>query len=364
MIYPLSLIYIRSKNEFGEPIPARKNVVILAAWNEETYIESTLRSIFLSTSIDTVESVLIGDDSSTDATLQIIKSLQLEFPKIKIESFDRIGKPSIVNKLVEKYQVNTDEYNLLFIDANISLESNCLERLAQMSNFNKIGLIGSSILPKNDQINFESEYILRENKIKVEESRALNYTIGVFGACYMMKGEFFRPTPERFITDDLYHSFSIIALGKKVLYSDAAFSYEDITLNLENEFIRKRRYSAGNFQILIHFWKLILPFNTSFGFGYAYFFHKIMRWISPIVFFGFWVLSFFGLFDSNSIYILSLGIGVSLFLLINYLLHRSIESYIFKRLYYFLIMNLAIFFGCIDYLKGIKTNVWERSNRV
>jgi hypothetical protein len=363
LVYPLSLLYISAKNQFGTATFARKNVVVLAAWNEEKNIEQTIRAIFNSSIASSIEKVLVGDDNSTDYTFSILENLRIEFPRLIIERYNRMGKPSIINQLVSSHRLNQNIYNLIFIDANISLDTYCIEKLNKVSSYSEIGVVGASILPKNIEINFESEYILRENKIKAEESRALNHTIGVFGACYLMKGEVYRPTPSEFITDDLYHTFIAVAQSKKVLYSQDAIAYEDITLDIQNEFNRKRRYSAGNFQILIYFWKLLLPWKSSVGFLYAYFFHKIIRWISPIVFFSFWTMSFFSLFGVFSLFIAFFGTAIILFLFLNYIFQKSNKTYLFQRFYYFFSMNLAIFYGFFDYLKGIKSNVWERSKR-
>ncbi len=150
----------------------------------------------------------------------------------------------------------------------------------------------------------------------------------------------------------------------KIYFSLEAKVYEDITASIENEFNRKRRYAAGNFQILIYFWKLLLPFKSSLGFVYIYFFHKIIRWISPIVFFGLWIASFFLVFGYFSKIIMLGGTTISLFLLINYIFQKRKISIFGKRFYYFLVMNLAILCGFFDYLKGVKSNVWERSERI
>jgi hypothetical protein len=131
-----------------------------------------------------------------------------------------------------------------------------------------------------------------------------------------------------------------------------------------NEFKRKKRYAAGNFQILFHFMSLLNPFKTSLGFLYSYFFHKIIRWLSPVMLSIFWGISFFNLFGQYSRILMLVGMGLCLFLFFNYLLTKWKVKLIGYRLYYFLSMNLAILLGFLNYLKGIKSNVWERSDRI
>jgi hypothetical protein len=249
------------------------------------------------------------------------------------------------------------------MDANITLESNSISNLEKLLGDSSVGMVGASVIPMNNEDNVESQYILRENLIKIQESESIGYAIGVFGACFALRGEYFRPIPSNYITDDLYLTMNVIAQGKYVRYSIDAKAFEAIGANVENEFRRKKRYAAGNFQILFHFISLLNPIKTSLGFVYCYFFHKIIRWISPLIFCGFWILSFFNLFGQYSRILMLTGAGLCLFLCFNYLLTKWRLKPIGNRIYYFLIMNLAIMLGFLNFIKGIKSNVWERSDR-
>jgi ATP-dependent DNA helicase RecQ len=74
-------------------------------------------------------------------------------------------------------------------------------------------MVGASVIPKDGAENVEAQYILRENRIKAQESTAIGYVIGVFGACYMMRGESYQSLPANFITDDLYQTMSVVRQG-------------------------------------------------------------------------------------------------------------------------------------------------------
>ncbi len=364
MIFPQSLAYLPTKKLGPKENTSRNIVVIIAAYNEQENIEDTIHSIFASSVSSKIENLIIGDDGSIDHTKEIILRLQLIYPKLIIESFHRLGKPNIVNEIVRKYKLNYSNYYILLMDANIKLHIDCIKNLEESISYKNTGIVGASVYSKNELSNVESEYIARENKIKEEESRTTHYVIGVFGACFMMKGELYKFIPKDFITDDLFHTFSAIDQNAKILYSTRARVYETILADVSNEFRRKRRYASGNFQILIHFFKLLFPWNSSIGFVYCYFFHKIIRWISPIVFLVLWSLSFINLYGNNSLLISICGTMLCLFLLCNYILQKRGIPIIGKRLYYFFMMNLAILFGFFNYLKGIKSNVWERSERI
>lgn len=340
-------------------IKERKIAVLLSVYNEEKHIENTLRKILLSNNTSPIDKIYIGDDGSLDNTTSIIEALQIEFPQIVLEKYNRLGKPNVIRSLVEKYQLNNMGYHLVMMDANISCETDTLNFLVEKLNQIEVGIVGASVYSSNDIANLESEYILRENKIKSEESRVTGYTVGMFGACFAMKGELYHPIPTAYITDDLFHTFSVIEQKKKALYLPEAKVYEHITTDISNEFRRKKRYAAGNFQILIHFWRLLLPYFSSWGFVYCYFFHKIIRWIAPVLLFMLWAISWV-----TSNYWMSLGgTIILLFMFVNYQRQKKGQKPFGYRLYYFLAMNWAILLGFFNYIKGIKTNVWERSER-
>lgn len=363
IVFPTSLYYFGTKKFQQDSTEKRKITVLISAFNEEQNIAQTIESIFLSANAEVIDSVIIGDDGSTDRTCEIIRELKTKYSEIELNQFERLGKPNILNELVKKYQLDSQENLLVFMDANISLESNCISNLEMLLGDSNVGMAGASVMPMGNEENVESQYILRENQIKIQESESTGYAIGVFGACFALKGEYFRPIPSNYITDDLYLTMYAIAQGKYVRYSMDAKAFEAIGANVENEFRRKKRYAAGNFQILFHFISLLNPIKTSLGFVYCYFFHKIIRWASPLAFVGFWILSFFNLFGQYSRILMLTGTWLCLFLCFNYILTQWKLKPIGYRVYYFLIMNLAILLGFVNYLKGIKSNVWERSDR-
>lgn len=347
-----------------EPLKEEKIFVFIAAYNEERHIARTINSIFNSSVADKIAKVIVGDDGSRDNTLSILRELKNQYSNLELVLFSRLGKPNIINELIELYSPKEEKVLFAFVDANITVDIHCLEKLINDLYQTDVGMVGASVIPLNKDSHVEGQYILRENRIKTQESRVTGYVIGVFGACYIMRSEFYRPVPRNFITDDLYQTMSVIKQKKYVLYSEEAKVFENISSEVRNEFRRKSRYAAGNFQILFHFLSLLNPFNSSWGFIYCYGFHKIIRWASPVVFFGCWVVAFFNLFGQYSNLLILGGIGVCLFLCFNFLLTKFKITPIGYRIYYFLSMNLAILYGFFNYIKGIKSNVWERSDRI
>lgn len=363
-IYPTTLLFFLKQN-----MPSvlrddfQKIAVIIATYNEEVNIEKTIESILNSEIGDQKLTIYVGNDGSEDNTGSILNNLSLNNSKIIVSNYDRIGKPNIINEIVKTYNLNNNETAIVFMDANISIEKKTIFSLCQsIQNFD-YGAAGASVLPLSETNNAESTYILRENQIKENESLAFGIVIGLFGACFAIRGECFRKIPENFITDDLFLTLSVLSQNQKISYSQHVKAYESITMDIPNEFKRKRRFSAGNFQILKYFITLLNPLKVGFGFVYCFLFHKIIRWVAPILMFLLWIYSVFQAHSMLFELIRYGGIFILLFLLSNYILISRQKTAIGQRAFYFLAMNIAILMGFWDFLKGIKRNSWERSKR-
>lgn len=339
--------------------------VVIAAYNEEKNIEHTLKSILTSIPENVNFKIYVGSDGSTDLTDSIVSNIALQFPEnIVLNTFQRIGKGNVLNNLVLKNNLKKSTNLLIFMDANIEMGKNTIYEFINGFNTPEIGIIGATIIPSKQERNTEERYILKENRVKYLEGALFGATIGVFGACFAMRGDLYLEIPKHFITDDLYLTLSIIEKNYKVLTLSQALVYEDITADINNEFERKKRYGAGNFQVLFRFIGLLWVFKSSIGFVYCFMFHKIIRWLMPVLIFIFWIVSFI-LMNYNPLFLVlnSIGIVVVLYLILNYVLLKNEKRVIIKPLFYFLAMNIAILIGFFKFIKGINTNVWTRSKR-
>lgn len=363
IVYPYSLHFFDRKYERVAVESTHKSIhILIPAYNEELCLKACIHSILASSRISDY-TIYIGDDGSTDNTCLIAEEFQRTQKNIQVERYHRIGKPAVLDAIIQKYALNNYGHFLVFIDANIQIGPQAIAALIDEFHSPEIGIVGASVLPSQQKENIESKYILRENIIKYHEAVTFGHTIGVFGACYAMQADMYESVPDRFITDDLYQTLATIAKGKKVLFSKKAFVYENIGMNIPDEFKRKRRFAAGNFQILWHFKHLLWPSYSSISFIYCYIFHKVIRWTTPIIMSILWLYSFF-VNDSLIFNVVKLcGLGFFLYIIVNFVLLKSKLAPLWTRLFYFLSMNLALLTGFYDFLRGVKTNVWERSKR-
>ena len=86
--------------------------------------------------------------------------------------------------------------------------------------------------------------------------------MGPFGGFYAVRKSSYEPNTGNFLADDFRICMNVLRKGDKGSQRYEAIVYEDVSNNLSDEFRRKMRISAGNFQNLNHFAFLLLnPFR-------------------------------------------------------------------------------------------------------
>ena len=367
IVYPFVTIMLseraKAKGRSQSSITSKVSILI-AAHNEEPVIESKILSILASNYPKESIEILIGTDKCTDKTDEIIQRLSESNRNIKHVKFsERSGKIKIINSLIE--DVNGDI--LILTDANVLFTKNTINALLKHFNDPKVGLVDSNMKNfgmKSSGISIpEKTYISVEGKLKYAEGILWGAMMGPFGGCFAMKKDLYVKIPETFLVDDFFLNMKVLESGYCCLNEPEAIVYEDVSNNLKAEFFRKSRISAGNFQNLAYFSTVLFNFNRL---AFVFLSHKVLRWLSPffILFTG--ILLCFTHEES----ILNLSLAMSYLILFGFvcldliLLNIGIHIKPFRYLTHFVSMNAALFIGFFKYIKGSKTSVWDRTERL
>ena len=345
-----------------DPVPTVS--VLMSVYNEEKVIEKKIRSVFKTNyPADKIE-LVIGSDGSVDQTDAIIQKFISEGFNIQFKQFGgRNGKSNILNQIAPLAKGEI----FILTDANILFEENTIPNLVRYFSDPMIGLVGANIINSgmsDEGISFQEEaYIKRENIIKYREGLIWGTMMGAFGACYAIRKEYFVQIPPNFLMEDFFITMGVIKNKKHSISDLDAKAYEDVSNLVQEEFKRKVRISAGNFQNLFYYKALLLnPFS---GAGFSFWSHKVLRWVSPFLL----IISFFTLLVlqfQNLFYTLLLFLHIFLMLtpFTDWLLKRmGLHNFAIRLAAYFYIMNLALLIGFIKYIRGIKTNAWSPTQR-
>jgi len=368
LLFPeiLRLLARKRKEETKKYLPSELPFisVLIAAFNEEKVIGDKIKSVLDGNYPQKLMEILVGSDASTDHTNQILQHLQEENPSLHLTVFnERQGKPGIINHLAEKAMGEI----LVITDANVMLDKDALSQLISYFKEERTGLVDSrmvnTVLNSEGVSRQEKFYISREVRIKYHESLIWGSMMGPFGGCYAVRKSVYQPVPEKFLVDDFYINMSVLKQGLFCISNLQAVAYEQASNHPGEEFRRKKRISAGNFQNLSTFWPMI--FFGKRGIGFCFFSHKVIRWFVPFL-----ILFTLGssiLLSTESDFYLVLALaqaGVFLSPVIDHFLRIiKIQSIPLRFVSHFVLMNLALLAGFFKYLGGIKDNVWQPTSR-
>jgi cellulose synthase/poly-beta-1,6-N-acetylglucosamine synthase-like glycosyltransferase len=368
IVYPLLLLILdrifKKQGNFMKESYTPEISVLMAVYNEEAVIKKKIESLFSSEYPGGKMEVLVGSDSSDDFTNKILTELEALYPELKVIHFtERIGKPAAINRLssVAKGDI------LILTDANVFPEKNTIRKLVNNFSDKYVGLVDSRLINtgiKRDGISLpEVAYISIEMKLKNIEGRLWGTMMGPFGGFYAVRKASYEPLSKNILADDFRICMNVISKGEKAISDNDAFVYEDVSNSLREEFSRKVRISAGNFQNLKNFAFLLLKPFTIWSFCFVS--HKMLRWLTPFL----WLIAVTtNILLINCSFFFSLLIILQvIFLLLpafDFLLKKLNVHLIPVRFFTHLIfMNVALFVGFIKYFKGIRSGAWTPTKR-
>ena len=344
--------------------------ILFAVYNGESVLKQKLESMLISDYPAHKIRIFIGSDDSSDSTNQIAAESSQKDARVSLFVYSRRGKANVLNELVKEVKSRDNVTNslILFTDVHAIFDRNTIPELAKYFKDPKVGIVGASYVNTN-QIESgisqqEKAYIQRENNIKYNESLAYGAMMGVYGACYAIPAADVPLFPTNILMEDFYITMWQIAAHKHSILNPNARFYLNNPNSIEIEYRRKKRISAGNFQNLSHFLRLLLP--TWGGAAFCFGSHKVIRWIGPFIMgIAFACLLALQTLGSTAYFWLAVVAEVGLFLaLLDILLQKlNINIKLLRYANYFLQMNIALLDGFIWFCRGIKTNVWNPTKR-
>ncbi len=348
--------------------------VLMSVYNERRVIEEKLQCLLQLDYPENKISIYIGSDCSSDGSNEIIEeyvsknNTQISF----FPFYERQGKPGVINQLaIEafKHRAAGDNHVFLITDANVILTPVALKKLTRHYKDEKVVIVDANMVHtgmKSESISHsENFYISSEVGLKNRESRLWGKMAGPFGGCYAIRADWFCEVPSNFLVDDFYIAMKVFEKGGNVINDLEAVCYEAVSHELKEEYRRKARISAGNFQNLATFPHLWWPPYKLPGF--VLFSHKILRWFGPffigIMLISSAILAITGFYEYKWI-IVALIFGTFVMPFLDKVLNKmGVNIFLLRSVRYFLLMNVALFQGFINFLKGIKHNAWEPPKR-
>lgn len=287
LAYVLSRCYPqRLRGKYTYP----KVSILMAVYNEEKRLEAKLKSLQTLDYPEERLEILIGSDGSTDRTDEIISRYMSRRIKF-VRQPQRRGKPSVLNLLVPQASGEI----LVFTDARQQLDKNVLNELVKHFADDKVGSVSAALFYLDETTGSKTNqgiglYWKYEKFIRTCESRT-GSMLGATGALYAIRRQLFSALPEDLILDDVYVPMKVVEQGYRAIFDPKAKLFDTVFKNPREEFIRRARTLAGNYQLFFYLRGLFNPLKGKIAWQFCS--HKVLRLLVPFLLITLYVSSAF-----------------------------------------------------------------------
>ncbi len=271
----LMLARLRPRPWTASPISPSVSIV-LAVHNGASLLPRKIKHL-LGLDYPNIKEIIIVSDGSIDGTAELL-ARQHDPRLVAIVLPEQCGKAVAVNAGVARATADV----VLFVDIRPEIAPGAIQQLVANFADPKVGCVtGELVLRKecHDEASaaVSGLYWRYEKWIRTCES-ICGSPAGVYGGFYAIRRELAVPQPAGMILDDMFQPLSIIRQGYRSVLDPRARVYDIWPLKIQEEFHRKVRTLAGNFQLFrLAPWTLT-PRNPVF---LQLFSHKAMRLIVP-----------------------------------------------------------------------------------
>jgi cellulose synthase/poly-beta-1,6-N-acetylglucosamine synthase-like glycosyltransferase len=261
--------------------------VIVAAHNEEASIERRIRELAILVNARAAGGELIVvSDGSTDRTLEIAMAVATELTDTgvgtKICPIRLIDLPSNVGKAIALNQgcLAAAHPVLVFADARQTWARDAVDRLTKNLADPSVGAVsGDLVLESASGVMAGVGLYWRFEKWLRKAESTLFSMVSVTGSISALRRELFRPIPAGTVLDDVYWPLEVVMQGYRVIHEPRALAYDRLPERTRDEFRRKVRTLAGNFQLMTYLPAALLPWRNPVWWQFVS--HRVMRLVVP-----------------------------------------------------------------------------------
>ncbi|MBJ7538256.1 glycosyltransferase family 2 protein [Marinomonas transparens] len=330
--------------------------LVIPVYNEANAIAEKVRNLaFLDYPLDKLQVHLIFDgctDHSYELAHQALqepmcKTLSCELHN---ESVNR-GKLAQLNQLIPNLEADI----IALSDVTALLSIDALQIAAGHFANKDVGAVCATYRFLSNGEQQETAYWQYQTAIKLRES-LLGSTLGAHGAFYLFRKALFNGLPSDTINDDFILPCQIIKQSQRVIYDDNMVAVEIEPSDLEQDFKRRVRISAGNFQQSIRLSSLLHPKHGITAF--MFFSCKWIRPFIPVFFIAALLSSYFMSLESIWFAPCFYGqIGIYFLVLAQHLLKSN--NHILIKLHYLVTGHLLSLIGAVKYITGAYNAPWR-----
>ena len=355
VLYPPLIRLLAGRCGPVAPSPAQDEAVevIVSAADEEAVIADRVRDL-LAQQVAGRYTIAVGCDGSRDRTEQLAREALGGRGRV-VAFASRRGKASVLNDLVASSEADV----LVFTDANTRFDpgavASLVRALAEPSAGAACGRL--VILPSENAATPESAFWDRETGSKEAEGR-LGVCLGANGAIYAARRCAVEPLPADTSMDDFLIPVRVARRGGKVVFAGDAVARESAALDVRAEMARRFRIGIGAGQVLRRETWLYTAWRRP-ALWLAFLSRKVARWLAPVFALA---ASVAGLAAPPLAPWCAAALGLAALCLATARARPRIAG-LPGRLYYFVVMNLALSAGVVAGLTGYSRPAWKPTAR-
>lgn len=354
--YPLCLAVLRQ----FRPRPVAKSSiqptvsVVMAVCNEEQAIRKRLENLLAQDYLGDKLEIVVVSDGSRDRTVEFALNFHMENIKV-VELAERGGKAAALNAGIACASGEV----VVFCDARQSFDGDTIRQLVGNFSDPKVGCVsGELMLHKSGADGIQVEmgaYWRYEKWIRRAESDS-GSVIGATGAVYAIRRLLYRDLPQGTLLDDVMTPMHVVMQGYRTVFDASAKAHDVVSSEVSQEWVRKVRTMAGNWQLINLKPVLLLPWKNPCCWRYLS--HKILRLLSPLSLF---LLAITSVLQTGPLF----GVATSLQLVLYSIamlggaVPSTRRSRFVSVIYFFVIMNATAIAGFWCWAKGGSATVWR-----
>ena len=286
--YPVLLavmarLWPRATTGVGHP-PALPVSVVLAAHNEESRIGDRIRELVaLVAARPAAGEVIVVSDGSTDSTVaEAQAAADAEsatggmVPVRVLVQEPKLGKAVALNRA----HAAAAHPVLVFADARQTWAPDAIERITENFADPSVGAVSGDLVVDSAPgvMAGVGLYWRFEKWLRRTESR-FDSMVSVTGSISAVRRELYRPIPTGTILDDVYWPLAVAMRGHRVVHDPEARAYDRLPEKARDEFRRKVRTLAGNYQLMARMPASLVPWRNRVWWQFVS--HRALRLIVP-----------------------------------------------------------------------------------
>lgn len=334
--------------------------IVVAARNESRVIREKLENcLALDYPPDKLDVVVVSDQSEDD-TAAIVDEYAGRRVR-RVDYGERLGKTRILNATVPGLKGEI----VVMTDANVLFDAGVLRSFARWYADPRIGLVsGYERRVQAEREQFQAETWYRDFEVTLKEAEGrVGAVMGAHGGLYSLRASCWRPLPDNALSnDDLLTAMGVLRQGLAVVHDSGARATESIGADPDQEFSRRVRIGAGNYQCFG--WNLWL-LNPLQGWKSLFFWvHKLPRWFTPHMMAGALAAHLILAAHGHLRWLLLVHLALYGLGLTGLALNRQGRGGgLVSALGHFLYMNAAVSVGFFKWLGGIQGSTWNPTRR-